>query len=96
MAEALIIPPSQLFVNWDCKRCGHKNGVAQTTIPVAGWNETMMRELLLGLKAKLVQIHARSDNHRGQRCIATPEDFIVRRVTDPAYLTPGKKIVGLL
>ena len=35
--------------------------MAETTIPVVGWNEQMMRQLLLGLKAKLVQIHARTE-----------------------------------
>jgi hypothetical protein len=93
MPEALLVPPSKLHVSWECRRCGHTNGWAETTVPVTGWNESMMRELLLGLKAKLVQIHARSENHRGQFCIATPEDFVVRRaVQAPA----GKTIVGLL
>jgi hypothetical protein len=68
---ALVIPgPSQLYVQWSCRRCGHTGGIARTTIPVTPeWNEAMMRELLSTLRRKLVR------KHLLQACFATVDDF---------------------
>jgi hypothetical protein len=75
MGTIEIPGPTALFVRWDCRRCGHKGGFAQTTIPVTKeWNEDMMRELFAALTVRLAEIHL-----RGQGCVAAPADFIISR-----------------
>jgi hypothetical protein len=75
MGTIEIPGPTALFVRWDCRRCGHKGGFAQTTIPVTpDWNEDMMRHLFDALRDRLVQIHL-----KGQGCVAAHDDFIISR-----------------
>lgn len=70
---AIASPAAKLKVRWACRRCGCRDGVARTTIPVNGWDEAAVRVLLDALRQSLVRIHARSG------CIATHDDFVVSR-----------------
>lgn len=73
MGASLVIPgASTLYVQWSCRRCGHKGGIAKTTFPITTeWNEPLIRPLLDALKQKLVRVHMKAG------CIATMEDFSV-------------------
>ena len=87
--SAIQIPCSPAFVvKWACRRCGHEGGVARTTLPIIdpSWNVDMMQNLFHALRLKLVKIHM-----RGQGCVASPDDFIVKRATED-----DAKIVGLI
>jgi hypothetical protein len=74
MSNIVLPGPSLIYVQWGCRRCGHRGGVARTTIPLgdARDSEEMMRVLLQSLRTKLVRVH-----QRGQRCIASPDDFLI-------------------
>lgn len=81
------IPGNHTFyVRWSCRRCGHKGGVARTTIPLpkSALTEDVVRHLLEELKVKLPRVHQR------QGCIASFEDFIVERGVEE-----DAKLVGL-
>lgn len=85
----IIIPgPSLLYVQWGCKRCGHRGGVARTTVPMgdAQDSEELMRVLLESLRRKLVRVH-----QRGQRCIASVDDFII-----DAHVPRGMRLAARL
>jgi hypothetical protein len=84
-----LISPPLFYVRWHCRKCGHRNGIARTTVPVLGPEtpEHVVRGLLDALRLKLVKVHM-----RGQHCIATVEDFTLERVEDSQL----KKVVGLI
>lgn len=74
MPDITIPGPSLLYVQWGCRRCGHRGGVARTTVPMGDVrdSEELMRVLLASLRRKLVRVH-----QRGQRCIASADDFLI-------------------
>jgi hypothetical protein len=76
--------PPPLTVSWSCRRCGHQGGMAQTLIPVVGWDEPMIRPLLDDLRKKLVTLH-----YTRQHCVAVVEDFVIQ-----AYVSPAHTLVG--
>lgn len=88
MSNIVIPGPSTFVVKWGCRRCGHKTGVARTTVPIVNQStsEPEMRELLASLRRKLVRLH-----QDRQGCIATVEDFTLQRATEEEA-----RIVGLI
>lgn len=80
--------PPRVYVRWHCRRCGHRNGIARTTMPILGPEtpEAFVRAMRASLLRKLVKVHMRSG------CIATVEDFIVERVQD----SEAHPLVGVL
>ncbi len=77
MGDISIKSPAKTFyVRWSCRRCGHTGGFARTTMPIVtpDWTEPMMRNLLNGLRRKLIGVHM-----RGQGCIAVGDDFVLER-----------------
>jgi hypothetical protein len=72
----IVIPgPSQLQVQWGCRRCGVDGLIARSTLPVtAEYTEAMIRPMLDGLRLVLVRKH-----QLFHACVASPEDFILRR-----------------
>lgn len=83
------IPGARVFfVRWSCRKCGHRGGVAKTTVPFPreALTEAVVRNLFAALRQKLVKVHM-----RGQQCIATVEDFDIERGHES-----DAKIVGLL
>jgi hypothetical protein len=83
MAGIVLAGPSQLYVQWSCRRCGHRGGIAKTTVPVGReWNEPMMRHLFDSLRQKLVRVHLR------QGCVAVVDDFEIA-----AFVPHGKTLL---
>ena len=82
-----LVGPSQFWVRWACRRCGHQHGVARTTAPMVGPEtpEFQIRNLLDSLRVKLVKVHMK------QGCIASVEDFVLERVRES-----DREIVGLV
>jgi hypothetical protein len=74
--STIEIPGQHVFyVRWSCRKCGHTNGVAKTTIPLPKDSLTpdVVRNLFEALKQKLPKVHQR------QGCIASIEDFRIER-----------------
>ncbi len=88
MSPTQLESPPLLWVRWDCRRCGHKGGVARTTMPIVDTasSETYLRALFDHLRLKLVKIHQRHTT-----CIATPDDFVIYR-----GVPDGKTLEGYL
>ena len=69
---AFAAPPPTV-VGWRCLRCGHRGGVAKTTLPLdCRGSEDLWAMMLAQLRKKLVRVHQRS-----QGCIAIPDDFVI-------------------
>lgn len=86
---SIVIPgPALLYVKWGCRRCGHENGIARTTVPLvdAMTSQTeIMKELLTSLRQKLVKKHMKVSG-----CIATMDDFILESTVPPGKALAGK------
>lgn len=88
MSNVVIPGPSQLQVRWSCRRCGFKDGLAKTKMPVFdGTPDGAIKLLLDQLRLYLVAKH-----YKNQHCVATPSDFDIYRWI-PA---PGDKLAGIL
>lgn len=86
---SVTIPgPSQLHVRWGCRRCGFRNGIAKTKLPVTSdYPEVGVRLLLDHLRIRLTAKH-----YKNQRCLAVADDFTMERYVPP----PGDKVAGLI
>lgn len=69
--------PSATYVRWGCKRCGHRGGMARTTVPFDfsttqrdGSKDVMFKELIRALIRK---------HYQRQQCVAIETDFIVEQ-----------------
>lgn len=93
MSTIAVQSPPLIFVGWNCRRCGHTGGVARTTvpIPVEALTEPVVRQLLEGLRNKLVKVHQRESFDRGQVCVASPSDFDIVK-----FVPETKTQVGVL
>jgi hypothetical protein len=86
--STITIPGQHIFyVRWSCRKCGHENGVAKTTIPLpqTALTTEVVQNLFEALKQKLPKVHQR------QGCIASIEDFRIERGK-----SEDAKIVGLV
>jgi hypothetical protein len=87
--SSIIIPgPSLLYVKWGCRRCGHRDGIARTTVPlVDGMTEqsAIVQQLLVALRKRLVRKHMRVSG-----CIATMDDFILESTVPNGKLLAKK------
>lgn len=91
MATSFVIPgPSQLYVRWRCRRCGEREGVARTNIPVTSeWDTAMMQRLLDDLRRVLPVKHQRYCAKAGKPiCFAVPDDFVLE-----PFVPQGKTLI---
>jgi hypothetical protein len=70
-----IAHPHATYVRWGCRRCGHRGGMARTTVPFDfsqtqrdGSRDVMFKELIRALIRK---------HWQRQHCVAIESDFIV-------------------
>jgi hypothetical protein len=87
MGNIVLPGPALLYVKWGCRRCGHQNGIARTTVPlIDGLSDQreIVEALLVSLRKKLVRKHMRVSG-----CIATMDDFRLEH-----FVPAGKTLQG--
>ena len=82
-----IVGPPLTYVSWGCRRCGFRNGVANTTFPIdPHWTEEMGRSLFLMLRQKLARKHQALHG-----CVAALDDFIIG-----PHVSKNKAVIGVV
>lgn len=77
MISVIAAHPSATYVRWGCRRCGHRGGMARTTVPFDfsqtqqdSSRDVIFRQLIL----KLQRVHLKR-----QGCFALEAEFIVEQ-----------------